>query len=352
MMPMDKGRVEEFLERFLGYASGATTIGLLAVADRTGMLRWLAANGPATAAELAEGAALEERYVTEVVSGLAAAGTLEYEPESETFELPPEHAAFVADESSPYFMGGWMDMLPSMLAQVEGVARAATYGGGVGFEEFGPSIIKGIDRGNAPSQRVFLTRRWLPAMPGMVERLEAGARAADVGCGAGTVPIELGAAYPNSRIFGFDVSAEALAIARSRASHLDNVEFAEYRAEAIPTDPPFDLITTFDVIHDLADPLAGLTRIREALAEDGKFLMMEPNMSSNLEDNMGDRGALLYGVSALHCMTQSLAVGGEGLGAAWGRQRAEEYAERAGFSTFAELESITNRFSAFYLLGA
>lgn len=352
MTRMDRGRVEQFLETFLGYASGATTIGLLAVADRTGMLRWLAANGPATAGRLAEEASLDERYVLEILSGLAAAGTLEYESETERFELPPEHAAFVADETSPYFMGGWMDMLPAMLAQVEGVARATTYGGGVGFEEFGHSIIKGIDRGNAPSQRVFLTKRWLPAVPGMIEKLEEGARVADVGCGAGTVPIELGRTFPNSRIFGFDVSAEALAVARSRAEGLGNVDFGEYRAEAIPTEPPYDLITTFDVIHDLADPLAGLTRIRQALAEGGQYLMMEPNMSSDLEDNMGPRGALLYGVSALHCMTQSLAVGGEGLGAAWGRQRAEEYAERAGFSTFMELETITNRFSSFYLLSA
>ena len=349
---MDRARVEQFLETFLGYASGATTIGLLAVADRTGMLRWLASNGPATAHDLAEGASLDERYVIEVLSGLAAAGTLEYDAGTETFELPAEHAAFVAHETSPYFMGGWMDMLPAMLSQVEGVARAATYGGGVGFEEFGASVIKGIDRGNAPSQRVFLTRRWIPAIPGMVERLEHGARAADVGCGAGTVPIELGTAFPKSRFFGFDISSEALAVARSRAADLDNVEFAEYRAEAIPTEPPYDLITTFDVIHDLANPLAGLTRIREALAEGGRYLMMEPNMSSDLEENMGTRGALLYGVSALHCMTQSLAVGGEGLGAAWGRQRAEEYAERAGFSDFTELESITNRFSSFYLLSA
>jgi SAM-dependent methyltransferase len=120
--------------------------------------------------------------------------------------------------------------------------------------------------------------------------------------------------------------------------------------EDIPIDPPFDLITTFDVIHDLVDPLAGLKQIREALAPDGVYLMMEPNASSNVEDNLNPRGALLYGVSTLHCMTQSLAHGGSGLGAAWGRQLAERYAADAGFFSFTPLEEISNRFSSFYLL--
>jgi SAM-dependent methyltransferase len=156
--------------------------------------------------------------------------------------------------------------------------------------------------------------------------------------------------FPNSEVTGFDVSGDSIAVARSRAGDLPNAEFHGYAVTEIPTSPPFDLVTTFDVIHDLADPLAGLSRIRQALADDGYFLMMEPSISSDLEDNLDARGALLYGVSALHCMTQSLAVGGEGLGAAWGRQKAERYASQAGFSSFEHLEEITNRFSAFYLL--
>ncbi len=247
-------------------------------------------------------------------------------------------------------MGGWFDMIPATMSQIDGVAAAAKDGGGVGFEEFGPLMIRGIDRGNSPSYQVFLTSKWLPGVPGLEERLEAGIRIADVGCGSGTAAMLMAEVYPKSHITGFDVSGDSIAAARGRVGDLSNVEFHGYTVEDIPIDPPFDLITTFDVIHDLVDPLAGLKRIREALAPGGVYLMMEPNASSNLEDNLNPRGALLYGVSTLHCMTQSLAHGGTGLGAAWGRQLAERYAADAGFLSFTPLEEISNRFSSFYLL--
>lgn len=347
---MDRARIESFLDQFVGYASGAMTVGLLAVADRSGLLGWLKDNGSGTADTIAAGAGLEKRYVTEIMSGLAASGVVDYDPAGAIFTLPPEHALFVADESSPYYMGGWFDMIPAVLAQIDGVTDATSNGGGVRFESYGPDLIRGLDRGNGPSQRVFLVSRWLPAVPDLVPQLEAGARVADVGCGTGTAAIEMAKAFPGSQVTGYDLSSEALHLARGRADSVDNVEFEEYSVEAIPIEPPNDLVTAFDVIHDLGDPLAGMTRIRESLAPGGRFLMMEPNMSSSLEENLNDRGALMYGVSALHCMTQSLAGGGTGLGAAWGREKAAEFAAMAGFGEFEQLESITNKFSAFYLL--
>lgn len=347
---MDRARIAAFLDRFVSYASGATTMGLLTVADRSGLLSWLGEHRSGTAADIADQAGLEERYVREILSGLTAAGALEHDPGSGVFTLPAEHALFLSDPASPYYMGGWMDMIPSLFSHLDGVAHATRHGGGVSFEEFGNEMIRGIDRGNSPSQGVFLIDRWLPAVPGLVERLTDGIRVADVGCGSGTAPILIAQAFPESEVTGFDISEDALGVAKSRASSIPNVRFEVHRADDIPLDPPFDLVTALDVIHDLPDPLAGLTRIREALADDGQFLMMEPNMSARLENNIGDIGALTYGISVLHCMTQSLAVGGEGVGAAWGRETAEDYARRAGFSSFEPLEGITNKFSAFYLL--
>ena len=347
---MDRTRIEAFLDRFVGYSAGAMTMALLAVADRSGLLAWLAENESGTVEAIAAGADLEERYVTEILSGLAASGVVDYDPATGTFTLPREHALFLADETSPYFMGGWFDMVPSVMRQIDGVANAAKNGGGVGFEEFGPDLIRGLDRGNGPSQRVFLVSRWLPAVPGLTPVLESGARVADVGCGVGTAAILMAQAFPSSKVTGYDVSDDSLAVAASRASGVENVEFEHYSVDAIPTEPPNDLVTAFDVIHDLVDPLAGMTRIRESLAPGGRFLMMEPNMSSSLEANLTDRGAMLYGVSTMHCMTQSLARGGAGLGAAWGREKAVEYAERAGFGGFEPVDAITNVFSAFYVL--
>lgn len=349
-MELDRTRIEDFLDRFVGLASGATTIGLLAVADRCGLSTHLGRSGGGTSAEIANGSGLDQRYVEEILSGLAAAGVVEYNPGTERFDLPLEHALFITDETSPYFMGGFLDMIPAAFAQIDGVAEAAVRGGGVGFEEFGPAMVTGIDRGNSPSQRAFLTSRWLPGVPDLVERLQTGIRVADVGCGSGTVAILIASTYPKSQVVGFDFSDESLDVADSRGGHLPNLDFSRFAAEELPADPPFDLITAFDVIHDLVDPLAGLRRIREALAPGGLFLMMEPNASSSLEDNLHPRGAMLYGISALHCMTQSLARGGEGLGAAWGRERAETLAGEAGFTSFQPLDNISNRFSAFYLL--
>jgi SAM-dependent methyltransferase len=347
---VDRSKVEAFLDKFVDLASGATTIGLLAVADRSGLARHLGERGGGTAAEIAGEAGLDARYVQEIMSGLAAAGVVEYDPESGRFELPPEHALFLSDGTSPYFMGGFLDMLPSILGQVEGVAQATVSGGGVRFEEFGDRMVRGIDRGNTPSQRTFLLSRWLPGVPGLLPRLEAGMRVADVGCGSGTAAILMAEGYPRCLVIGYDVSSDSIGMARSRAAGVANVEFVEHAVEEIPTEPPFGLITSFDVIHDLADPLAGLRRIREALSDDGVFLMMEPNAGSDLEENLSPWGAMLYGISALHCMTQSLASGGAGLGAAWGRQRAEALAGEAGFVSFQPLEDISNRFSAFDLL--
>lgn len=347
---MDRERVQAFLDRFVAYASGTTTMGLLAVADRSGLLSWLGEHESGTLTEIAEGANLQPRYVKEILYGLTAAGAIEYEPDLESFRLPPEHALLLASEESPYFMGGWLDMLPPILGQIDQIVDATRNGGGVGFEEFGPGLVQGIDRGNSPSQRVFLTTRWLPAVPDLPDLLDRGARIADVGCGSGTAAILMAEAFPHSTVTGFDVSAAFLELAESRSGDIDNVRFEESSADAIPVDPPYDLVTAFDVIHDLLDPLAALVRIRESLAPGGRFLMMEPNMSSRLEDNLNDRGAMTYGISALHCMTQSLARGGAGLGAAWGREMAEEYAAKAGFTSFRELEAITNKFSAFYVL--
>lgn len=348
MSSLDREKVDTFLDRFVGYTSGTTTIGLLAVADRSGLTKWLGEHGGGTAEEVASGASLNERYVTEILSGLAAAGVLEYDRATRRFVLPAEHALFLADDTSPYFMGGWLDMLPSVMQHVDALTEAAVNGGGVPFAEFGDDMIRGIDRGNTPSQRVFLIKRWLPAIDGLTANLEAGIRVADVGCGSGTAATLIAEAYPNSEVVGYDVSNESLDIARSRTTTMPNLSFENFGAGDFPTDPSFGLITTFDVIHDLPDPAGGLKNIRQALSDDGVYLMMEPNTSSDVANNLDDRGALLYGISAMHCMTQSLAQGGVGLGAAWGREQAEMYCNEAGFTRFRELESISNKFSAFY----
>lgn len=346
---MERAAVWEFMEQFVDMAAGAATLFTLAVADRCGLLDVLGTSKPVTVADAATTSGLETRYVEEMLHQLASARVLDYDPESGTFLLPPERATVIADDSSPYAMAGWLDMLPTAGNFIDEVAEAARRGGGVAASTYPDRMVHAVDRANAPSMRILLTRRWLPAMPDVVERLEAGARVADVGCGAGTAVLTMADAYPNSTFTGYDVDPRAIEVATEKANEVGrgNVVFVVRSADEIPSDPSFDLITCFDVVHDLADPVGAVTRVRESLAADGTFLMMEPSVNASLEDNLEPRVALLYGVSLLFCMTQSLAAGGAGLGTAWGPERAESLCREAGFSRFRRLP-IENPFSAFY----
>ena len=326
-------------------AAGTATIFTLAVADRSGLLGALSESNPLTVDELVEQTGLQRRYVEEILHQLTTARVLHYEPDTGTFTLPAEHATVIADDASPYAMTGWLDMLPTAGMFIDDVAEAVRTGGGVHASRYPDLMVRAVDRANAPGTRILLTRRWLPAMPDVVARLEEGARVADVGCGSGTAAVTMAAAYPKSEFFGYDVDPRAVEAAR--AAEVGNAHFEVLSADSIPTDPPFDLITAFDVVHDLADPGSALRRIRQALAPDGVFLMMEPAVESALEDNIEPRVALLYGVSVLFCMTQSLAAGGPGLGTAWGPARAEELCREAGFTRFRRLP-IDNPFSAFF----
>jgi SAM-dependent methyltransferase len=302
---------------------------------------------------IAERSGLQPRYLEEILATLSAAGIVVYDPAADRYALPDEHAACVADESSPYFLAGWSQMIPALYRAIPGVADACRNGGGVPFSAFGEDMIEGIARSNAPAMRILLTRKWLPLLPDVVSRLEAGIRVADVGCGTGTAALTLARAYPNSQIFGYDVDASSVERARAAGQQdgAENLSFHVVDGQAIPADPGFDLITTFDVIHDVTDPLAVLGQIRSALREGGCYLMVEPVAGDSLAENLSPAGALTYAMSTLHCMTQSLAHGGEGLGAAWGPRRAEKYCREAGFVHFERLE-VPNPFNAFYRVAA
>lgn len=346
---MDKERMREFMGRFMEMTTGAAVLGVVAVADRSGLFGELAGEPPRPLATIAEATGFQTRYLEEILATLSAAGIVIYDPDAETYVLPDEHAACLADESSPYFLGGWSQMVPALYGAIPGVTRAVREGGGVPFADFGPDMVEGIARANGPGTRLLLTRKWLTAMPDVVRRLEVGARIADVGCGSGDAALAMARAYPASTVFGFDLDAHSIERARAQAAEagVSNLHFEQANADEIPTNPGFDLVTTFDVIHDLVDPIAVLGRLRAVLAEGGTYLMVEPVAGDDLTENLHPAGALTYAMSTLHCMTQSLAHGGAGLGAAWGPRRAEDHCRRAGFSGFERLE-VQNPFNAFY----
>jgi 2-polyprenyl-3-methyl-5-hydroxy-6-metoxy-1,4-benzoquinol methylase len=350
---MDKEAMRSFMGRFMELTTGAAVMGVVAVADRSGLFKAMAGRPPATIEEIVDYSGLDARYLEEILATLAAGGIVLYDATARTYHLPEEHAVCLADETSPYCLAGWTQMVPALYRAIPGVTQACKEGGGVPFSEFGPDMVEGIARANGPGTRILLTRKWLPAMADVVKRLEEGIRVADVGCGSGTAAIAMAQAYPASTIAGFDLDALSVERARAAAAEagLDNVSFDCQSGETIPTDPGFDLITTFDVIHDLVDPLAVLRHIRASLRPGGTYLMVEPVAGDDLAENLHPAGALTYAMSTLHCMTQSLAHGGAGLGAAWGPKRAEAICREAGFSHFERLE-VDNPFNAFYRISA
>lgn len=346
MTRVDRALVRGFMERFEVLASGAAAIGALAVADRAGVLEAMAGKGPLTVAELSADR-FAPRYVEEILAVLAAAGIVEHEASTSRFRLPDEHAACLADPDSPYSMAGWLDLLPAAMTAIDRISHATVHGGGVPIDEFDARAVAGVDRLNSPGTRILLTKRWLPAMPDLVARLEAGARVADVGCGSGAAAVAMALAYPLSTVTGFDLDPRAVARARNRAvqSGLSNLSIELMPVAELPT--WFDLITTFDVIHDLPHPVEALERIRSALIEGGTYLMMEPAAEPSLVDNFTPRGILTFGSSLLYCLPQSLVDGGAGLGAGWGPLRAEELCRQVGFTRF-EMLPIDNPNSNFY----
>jgi ubiquinone/menaquinone biosynthesis C-methylase UbiE len=347
---MDKSKREQFVGQMMGYITGAALSGMIYIGDRVGLFKAMAGAGSVSVTELATKAGLQERYVREWLSAMAASGIVEYDAATERFTFPEEHAAVLADENSPSFLAGFFQNTPAMIDVAPRVAEAFVKGGGVPFSEYSPDLIAGIDRSNRTQYQFHLVKRWLAAMPQVVTCLQNGGRVADVGCGSGYPSILMAQAFPQSRFYGFDVSDESLERARADAQKkgvADRVEFQRASATALPNNPKFDVITSFDAIHDMVDPRGVLRSIRGALADDGTYFMVEPKAGDTLAENMGPMGAMMYSISTLHCMTVSLAHGGEGIGTAIGPTKIKELAEQAGFSRIRRLP-IEHLAQAFY----
>lgn len=328
----DEARAEEFGGRLFGMLTDSVTILMIDLAGRTGLFAALA-EGPGTTGALAERAGLQERYVRECLGGLVTASIVDYDAGTGIYSLPAEHAACLTG-------GGSTDLSPmaritSLAApHVSGVARAFREGGGVPYEAFRPEfteVMDGLSRGLMDGQ---LISGILPADPELPGRLTAGQRVADVGCGTGHAVNLMAAAFPASTFTGFDFSNEAIEAGRKEAAEmgLSNASFEVRDVAALPASS-FDVVFAFDSIHDQKDPAGVLRAIHDALVPGGQFVMMDIKANSALEDNVGNPFApLLYGISTLHCMTVSLALGGAGLGAVWGEQTARRMLEEAGFT--------------------
>jgi ubiquinone/menaquinone biosynthesis C-methylase UbiE len=342
---MDRQRSQAFMLKLVGDVGTAMAAALAFVGDEAGLFRAMAGAGPLSAAELAERAGVHPRYVEEWLAAMTGAGYVEHDAAADRYLLPDEHAQYLADPTSEYYLGGLLRAIPNVTAIAPKLAQAFRAGEGVSFAEFGADLPVGLERMNRTVYEKRLAATWLPTMPEVVARLQAGGCAIDVGCGTGVAAITIARAFPSARAVGLDLDARSVAIAEGYAREAglaDRVSFVVAPAEAMPRAPSadgrWDLVSTFDVIHDLPDPDRALRAIRGALAEGGTYLMVEPKVEDTLAGNVANPFArMLYGISCLHCVPQSLAQGGPGLGACWGPARAAARARDAGFGHFQAL---------------
>jgi SAM-dependent methyltransferase len=332
---LDMTKVESFMHQIIGDLTACTAAVLVRLGDRLGLYRAMADGTPLTSAGLAARTDLAERYVREWLHAQAAGGWVDYDPLTATFTLPAEHTALVADPESPTFLLGGFDFIPAFWADADTLEKAFRSGEGIGWHQHDDRLFLGTERFFAPGYKMNLVSSWLPAVPGLVPRLEAGARVADVGCGYGAASILLAQAFPGSEIHGFDNHDASIATARSRAADAGtaNVRFEVHSASDFPGQ--YDLVCLFDCLHDMGDPVAALRHIREHLADDGVLLTVEPAAQDRPEDNHASPlGRLFYSASTMICMPGSLAQpGGLGTGNQLGPARLTELMEQAGFRT-------------------
>jgi SAM-dependent methyltransferase len=311
------------------------TVALCHVGDKLGLFKDLAENGPATPEELAERTDINERYAAEWLRGLAAPGYLGHDAGSGRYELSPEHALVLAAEGSPAFLGGGYQMFAGMLQPLDHIVRAFKEGGGAGQDEYGDDFWAGMERFTNGWFENFLLEEWISSMPDVKAKLEAGCDYADVGCGSGRALIKLAEAFPESRFTGYDIFDTQVQRARANAEQAGLADRIKVEvADAVAGLPDsYDVISTYDVIHDAVDPVGLLTGIRKSLKADGIYICLDINCADRHEENEGPLAAMFYGFSVFYCMTTSLANGGAGLGTCGlPEAKARELCTEAGFS--------------------
>lgn len=331
---------EEKMNQFLGKVVtdfGASLSSSLAyIGQKLGLYKALAANGPLTPAELAQKTNTNERYVREWLLNQASGGYVEYDAESGRYTLTPEQAVALSDEQSPFYVGGGFFVIKAMTQAVERIEGYFRDGGGMLWGEHHPDLFIGTERFFRPGYMAHLVASWIPSLDGVEEKLKAGAKVADVGCGHGASTIIMAKAYPNSEFWAFDNHEASIEYARKAAQDAgvgDRVHFEVSNAQSIP-DKQFDLVTFFDCLHDMGDPVGACRRAAEVLKDDGTALIVEPMAGNHVQDNFNPIGRTFSGASTLCCTSNSLALNGPGLGAVATEDALKEVALAGGFKQF------------------
>jgi len=335
-MTIDQDKLNDFLHKFVGDLGATMAAGNVLIGDRLGLYRALAER-PLLPRELAERTGTATRYVDEWLRGQAAGGYVEYDPPSGTYSLTPEQAFALTDPDGAVYMPGAFQLALGTLRAQEQVTEAFRTGGGVGWHQHHAEVFDGCERFFRPGYAASLVSGWLPALEGVEARLSAGARVADVGCGHGASTVLMAQAYPNSAFTGSDYHSESIQQASKRAAEAGlgaRVSFDVASAQTF-TGGPYDLVTTFDCLHDMGDPLGAARHVRSQVADDGTWMIVEPFAGGSVTDNLNPVGRIYYSFSTFLCVPNALSQdGGYSLGAQAGEEPIRRLATAAGFTRF------------------
>ena len=333
---LDMTKLNAFMGRFVSDLGASVHAGMVVIGEKLGLYKALAA-GPATAAELAGRTNTDERYLREWLASQAAGGYITYDAATGKFSLSEEQAFTLAKEDSPAYLPGAFELALASLAAVPRIAESFRTGAGMGWHEHDDGVFHGCEKFFRPGYAANLVSAWIPAMAVAKKKLEAGARVADVGCGKGASTLMMAQAFPKSRFFGFDYHDKSIEAAREsarRAGVADRVDFAVAKAKEYPG-KDYDFVTVFDCLHDMGDPVGAAKHVRQSLAPEGTWMIVEPFANDRLEDNLNPVGRIYYSFSTLLCTpcSRSQEVG-LCLGAQAGEKRIREVVSGAGFSRF------------------
>ena len=334
---IDHEKLMGFVFRAVDEVGATLNAALVVMGDRLGLYRALAGAGPLTPAELAQRSGTAERYVREWLNAQAAGAYINYDPDSGRYSLPAEHAIALTDESSPAYLPGLFQTALGSVLDSPRITEAAKTGEGFGWHEHGRDVFDGCERFFRPGYNANLVSAWLPALDEVVAKLQRGATVADVGCGHGASTILMAQAFPASTFVGSDYHEGSIATARKRAADAgvsDRVRF-EVAAASSYSGHGYDLVTMFDCLHDMGDPVGAARHVRQSLAADGSWMIVEPAAGDRVEDNINPVGRAYYGFSTLLCTPASLSQDvGLALGAQAGESRIRDVVTTAGLTRF------------------
>jgi SAM-dependent methyltransferase len=332
---IDEGKLEAFMGQAVTDMGAVISAPLFLIGEKLGLYRAMAGSGPLSSQEVAERSGASERYVREWLRNQAAGGYVTYDPESDRYTLPAEQALALADEDSPFYILGVYDLIASLYADEEQILEAFRSGKGMGWHEHDHRLFRGTERFFRPGYRAHLVGEWIPALQGVREKLERGAKVADIGCGHGASTIIMAEAFPNSEFVGFDYHEASIERAREAASAAgvsDRASFAVASAKDYPGGG-YDLVCVFDCLHDMGDPVGASAHVLETLDADGTWMIVEPFANDSVEDNLNPIGRVFYGASTTICTPASLSQEvGLALGAQAGEARLSEVLRQGGFT--------------------